>query len=70
MTFSLSFPLMILLMTLSACSNKAAYNNIQTDRQLQCQKEPLAQYDECMAQYQKPYPVYEREREELLNEEP
>ena len=47
----------ILLLTaailLSACSEKALYDNV-----------PLSEYDDCMSRASKPYEEYERERQE------
>ncbi|MEH6782971.1 MAG: hypothetical protein V7688_03765 [Alcanivorax jadensis] len=58
----------ILLLTaailLSACSEKAVYDNIQLNNRLQCDKVPLSEYDDCMSRAGKPYEDYERERQE------
>ncbi len=49
----------ILLLTaailLSACSEKAVYDNIQLNNRLQCDKVPLSEYDDCMSRASKPY---------------
>ena len=52
-----------------ACSQQQVYDAIQQNRQLECQKLPGTQYEECMKQYSEPYKEYERERQELLREE-
>ena len=52
-----------------ACSQQQVYDAIQQNRQLECQKLPGTQYEECMKQYSEPYEEYERERQELLREE-
>lgn len=52
-----------------ACSQQQVYDAIQQNRQLECQKLPGSQYEECMKQYSEPYKEYERERQELLREE-
>lgn len=57
---------MFLLSALAACSNQQLYNNIQKNRQLECQKLPGRQYDECMKQVSEPYEAYERDRQELI----
>jgi hypothetical protein len=49
---------------LSACSEKAVYDNIQLNNRLQCDKLPLSEYDDCMSRASKPYEEYERERQE------
>ena len=55
---------------LQACSNQQVYDAIQQNRQLECQKLPGTQYEDCMKQYSEPYQEYERERQELLQEKP
>ena len=52
-----------------ACSQQQVYDAVQQNRQLECQKLPGTQYEECMKQYSEPYKEYERERQELLREE-
>lgn len=53
---------------LAACCNQQLYNAIQQNRQLECQKLPGTQYDECMKEVSEPYESYERDREELMEE--
>lgn len=60
--------LLILMLVLTACSNRAVYENIQQNNRNRCIKEPPARYDECMARASKPYEEYEREREEAIEE--
>ena len=50
---------------LTACSQKAVYDNIQLNNRLQCDKVPLPEYDACMERASKPYETYERERQEV-----
>jgi hypothetical protein len=54
---------------LPACSNQQLYDAIQQNRQLECQKLPGIQYEECMKQHSQPYDEYERQRQELLDKE-
>ncbi len=54
---------------LQACSQQQVYDAVQQNRQLECQKLPDSQYEECMKQYSEPYKEYERERQELLRGE-
>ena len=49
---------------LTACSQKAVYDNIQLNNRIQCDKVPLSEYDDCMSRASKPYEDYERERQE------
>ena len=55
-----------LLSALSACTNRQIYNAIQQNRLNECEKMVDAQREQCVAQYQKNYDDYEREREEIL----
>lgn len=57
---------MIVVLLLGACSNKAIYDNIQSNNRMDCEKLPLSQYDECIERAEKSYDEYERERKEAL----
>lgn len=56
-------------LALTACSNRQVYDAIQQNRQLECQKLPGTQYDECMKQVSEPYDDYKRDRDELTKEQ-
>jgi hypothetical protein len=56
-------------LVLPACSNRQVYDAIQQNRQLECQKLPGTQYEECMKQVSEPYDTYKRDRDELTKEE-
>jgi hypothetical protein len=60
--------LLLCALVLSACSNRQVYDAIQQNRQLECQKLPGSQYEECMKQVSEPYDTYRRERDELTKE--
>ncbi len=49
-------------MALYACSNKQIYENIRQNQQLECQKGPESQYDECMARLDESYESYTKKR--------
>jgi len=49
------------------CSNKGIYDNIIHNQRMKCLKEPPSTYAECMAQTNKPYEEYTRERKEINN---
>jgi hypothetical protein len=53
---------------LCACSNRQVYTAIQQNQQLECQKLPGTQYEECMKQVSEPYDVYKRDRDELVED--
>jgi len=61
--------LVLCVLALPACSNRQVYDAIQKNRQLECQKLPGTQYDECMKQVSEPYDTYKRDRDELTKEE-
>jgi len=61
--------LVLCVLVLPACSNRQVYDAIQKNRQLECQKLPGTQYDECMKQVSEPYDDYKRERDELTKEQ-
>ncbi|MEE4144950.1 MAG: hypothetical protein V2I26_09130 [Halieaceae bacterium] len=61
--------LALCILALPACSNRQVYDAIQQNRQLECQKLPGTQYDECMQQFSEPYDEYRRQRDELIKEE-
>lgn len=56
------------LCALTACSNKAVYDNIQLNQRNKCLKEPPALYEECIKRTEKSYEEYQREREEALKQ--
>lgn len=60
--------LVLCVLALPACSNRQVYDAIQKNRQLECQKLPGTQYDECMKQVSEPYDDYKRDRDELTKE--
>ncbi|RLU04028.1 MAG: hypothetical protein D9N11_01135 [Ketobacter sp.] len=56
----------LIILSLTACSNRGAYEGIQAGNRNQCLKVPPALFDECMENANKPYDEYERERKEVL----
>ncbi|WP_101758992.1 hypothetical protein [Oceanicoccus sp. KOV_DT_Chl] len=58
--------LLIFICFIFGCSNQQAYEAIQQNRQLECQKRPPVQYEECMQAHGQPYDDYQREREEII----
>jgi len=61
--------LVLCVLALPACSNRQVYDAIKKNRQLECQKLPGTQYDECMKQVSEPYDDYKRDRDELTKEQ-
>ena len=54
----------IVLTLAAACSHKAVYDTIQHNNRLDCEKEPPAQYDQCMEETHQSYEEYERQRKD------
>lgn len=59
---------LVALAGLSACSNRAIYENLRIQQQNDCLKEPPGQYEACVERSEKPYEEYRRERERALEE--
>lgn len=57
---------LFVMIVLSACSNKAIYDNAQRNNRNACAKLPPADYDECIKRASKSYEQYEQERREAL----
>lgn len=62
-------PLALLLVLASGCTSKQLYNAAKQNRLQNCSELQGAQRDECEALYQKDYETYERERQEVLNDQ-
>ena len=53
----------------SGCTSKQLYNAVQENRLQECAKLYGSQREECEARYQMDYETYERERQQVLNED-
>lgn len=58
--------ILLLLVGVAACSNRAVYENIQIHQRNECMKQPSGPYEECLERVNPPYEEYRREREEML----
>ncbi len=58
--------ILLLLLGIAACSNRAIYDNMRIHQRNECLKEPPSRHEECMEHANKSYEEYERERRELL----
>lgn len=58
--------MVVLVLSYTACSNRAMYFNGQTNLRTECHRGPISQYDECMARTSTSYEEYRRDREETL----
>lgn len=61
---------LIVVLSLMACSKQAVYENIQMHQRFECQREqPPGRYQECMDQVDKSYSEYQRQRERVMEKE-
>jgi len=60
------FLMVLAMISVAGCSNKAIYDNLRLDQRNQCVKEPPSTYFECIERTNKSYEEYERERKEIL----
>lgn len=61
--------IVILILGLSACSQRGYYESIHTNQRNQCENLAGSQRDECFRHLGPDYQTYERQRQELLKEE-
>ncbi len=61
--------LLLLLLSVAACSNQAMYDTMRHYQRDACNREVPPQYAECIAQTKKPYKKYKQERNESLERE-
>lgn len=54
---------------LVSCSNHQIHGAVRAHEQMECQKLPQNQYEECMAEVSETYESYSRKREEALSED-
>ncbi len=52
--------------SLSACSNANWYQTAKANRELECRKQPLPTYDDCLRSYDKSYLDYKKQREQAV----
>ncbi|GAB3019872.1 hypothetical protein [Bowmanella dokdonensis] len=60
--------LMLLVLCITGCSNKAVYNNFQINKRNECLKLPPTEYDRCMEGMDRSYEEYEKAREEVVDQ--
>ncbi len=58
-----------MLVGLTACSNRAVYENLQLHQRNQCLKQDPATNQKCMARTEQAFEEYQRERQALLDKE-
>lgn len=69
-TFSVGFAAITFCIIASGCTSKELYNAVQQNRLQKCSELYGPQREECEAQYQKDFETYNREREEVIANEP
>lgn len=58
--------ILLFVLALAGCSQRAVYDNLQLNHRQQCEQGPPAAYEECMEKISKSYEQYARERQEHL----
>lgn len=53
-------------LVISACSNKAVYQDLQRNKRNECMQVPQSEYERCMRNMEQSYEDYERQRQEAL----
>ena len=61
--------LVFVCLTISACSNKAVYQDLQRNKRNECMQVPQSEYDRCMRNMEQSYEEYELQRQEALKRE-
>ena len=56
----------ITLIVLPSCSNQELYEAVQHNVQLECQKLPQDQFEQCVVDASEPYDSYSRKRQEVI----
>jgi hypothetical protein len=59
------FIILLLMLSLQACSSRQAYEAMQTRERNECLKVPESQYQECMERASQSYDEFNRDREKL-----
>lgn len=62
------FTIILLAITLGACSKQAWYQGAQSAKEAHCMKEPVSEYEDCMQQSSENYDEYNKNREALIEE--
>lgn len=57
--------MVLIMLSVTGCSNKEIYNNLHLYERSKCVKEPSPTYIECIERTNKSYEEYERERKEI-----
>lgn len=52
---------------MSACSNRAIYDNLRVYQRQECRDQPMSSYEQCLERARQSYGAYQRERREALD---
>ena len=58
--------LAVAVFTVSGCSNRAVYQNLQLNKKQECRRLPVTEYDDCMRDMEQSYEEYERQRKQVI----
>ena len=67
-TKEIFFSIILLAITLTACTKQAWYQAAQSSQTTHCMKEPAAEYNDCIQQSAENYDEYNKNRKALLEE--
>jgi hypothetical protein len=65
---SLFITIILLAITLIACTEQAWYSGVQSSQTANCMKEPVSEYNDCIQQSGESYNEYNKSREALIEE--
>jgi hypothetical protein len=60
--------IILLILSVSACSKQSWYQGAQSAKEAQCLKEPVSEYEDCVKQSGQSYDEYSKTREQLLEQ--
>jgi hypothetical protein len=61
--------ILMVLLAVTGCSNRAVYENIRIHQRNECLKELPSRYEECIEPPNKSFEEYQRERKEVLEQD-
>ncbi len=59
---------LMVMSSVTGCSNKVMYDNLRLNQRQKCVEEPRSTYVECIERTNKSYEEYERERKEIIKD--
>lgn len=69
MKFRMILIVMLSLLLVAGCSNRGWYEGMKNRERVLCNQVPASDYEDCMRQAEGNYNEYEKQREEVKNEQ-